>query len=104
MYSWEIVEGSYHPIPMGGPEFGKSPNMKMVLLVIQITRVMRRTGKAEIMDSGFCVLKLILETMKRGVCVSVLIKIGDICLKGFMEALLTINSGPKYWVCGMYKL
>ena len=73
-------------------------------LCLRLENFLKNSGSVVVIDSGFCVLKLILETMNRGVCVSVLIKIGDIGLKGSMEALLTINSGPKYWVCGMYKL
>ena len=30
MYDWEIVDGRYNPIPMGGPEFDTSLNMKTV--------------------------------------------------------------------------
>ena len=34
MYVWYIDEGRDRPIPMGGPEFKTSSNMKMVGLII----------------------------------------------------------------------
>ena len=74
MYGWEIVEGRDHPIPMGRPEFETSPNMKTFGLMLRLTRALCSTWKAVIMDSGFCVLKGLLEMRKRGVYGSALIK------------------------------
>ena len=74
MYGWVIVEGRDPPIPMGRPEFETSPNMKMVGLVLRLTRALCITGKAVIMDSGFCVLKRLSEMRKRGFYGSALIK------------------------------
>ena len=34
VYSWDIVEGRDHLIPMGRPQFKTSPNMKIVGLMI----------------------------------------------------------------------
>ena len=74
MYGWEIVKGWDHTIPMGKPEFETSPNMKTVGLILQLKILLWIIGKAVIMDSGFCVLKGIRETNKRGVYGSALIK------------------------------
>ena len=57
MYGWYIVTVRYHPIPMGRYDFNTIPNMNMVLLVLQITRALWRTGKAVIMDSIYVSLK-----------------------------------------------
>ena len=55
-----MFEGRYHRISMGRPEFDKSPNMKMVGLMIRLKRELWSTGKAVILDRGFYVLKLFL--------------------------------------------
>ena len=39
-YVWDIVEINCHPITMGRPEFETSSNMKMVGLMILLTRVL----------------------------------------------------------------
>ena len=98
MYVWEIVEVRDHPISMGRTEFETIPNMKMVGLMIQLTRALWITWKEVIMDSGFCVLKVISEMRKRLVYVSALIKRGDICLGGFMEMASTLTSGQNILV------
>ena len=49
------------------------------------------------MDSGFFVIKGLLETRKRGVYGSALIKIDAIGLGGVMDIPSTIASGQKYW-------
>ena len=59
---------------MGRLEFESSPNMKTVGLVLWLTRILWSTGKAVIMDSGFCVLKRLLKMRKRGGYGSALIK------------------------------
>ena len=73
MYIWEIVEGSYHPIPMRRPEFETSPNMKMFGLMLWLNRLLWSTGNKVIMDRILFVLKGFLEMRKRGVYVSELI-------------------------------
>ena len=55
MYGWEIVEGIYHLIQMGGPEFETSPNMNTAGLIFRLMRALCSTGKAVIMNSGFYV-------------------------------------------------
>ena len=74
MYGWEIVEGRDHKIPMGRPEFETSTNMKMVVIMLQLKRALGITGKAAIMDSGFSVLKGLLEIRNRVVYIISLIK------------------------------
>ena len=59
---------------MGRPGFDTSSNMKTVVLITRLTTDLWNTFKAAIMDSGLCVLKVILETRKRGVYGSTLIK------------------------------
>ena len=83
MYGWEIVEGKYHTIPMGRPEFETSPNMKTVVLMLQLTILLWITGKEVIMYRGFCVLKGLLELKKRVVYGSRLINRCDIGIGGY---------------------
>ena len=92
MYVWEIFERRDHPIPIG------RPNMKTVGLIIWLTIVIWNTGKSVVMDSGLCVLKGLLETRKRGVSGSALMKIFVIGLGGFIETLLRSNSGQNILV------
>ena len=61
MYGWVIVEGRYHLIPMGRPEFETSTNMNTVELMLQLTIVLWGTGMEVKMDSVFCFLKRILK-------------------------------------------
>ena len=67
--------------------------MKMVGLMVLITRSICSAGKVVIMYSGLFLLKGLSEMSKRGVYGSVLIKIGPIGLGGFMETVLNITSG-----------
>ena len=83
MYGWVIVEGKYHTIPMGRPEFETSPNMKTVVLMLQLTILLWIPGKEVIMYRGFCVLKGLLKLKKRVVYGSRLIKRGAIHLGGY---------------------
>ena len=48
--------------------------MKEFGLMLRLMRALRSTGKAVIRDSGFCILKALLKTRKRGVYGSVLKK------------------------------
>ena len=57
MYGWEIVEGRDHLIPMGRSELKTNTNMNTLSLILQLTRLIWSTGKAVVMDWGFCVLK-----------------------------------------------
>ena len=74
IYGWKIVEVRDHPISMGGPEFGTTKNMNTVGIMLWITQVMCRTGKAVLMGSGLCVFKWLLEMRNRGVYGIALIK------------------------------
>ena len=98
MHKWDIVEGRYHKIPMGRPQLKTSPNMKTVEIMIWLTRELPTTGKAVVTYSGFCVLKLLQETRKRGLYGSLLIKRGTIGLRRFIVMLLTSTSGQKILV------
>ena len=100
MYGWEIVEGRGHPIPIRILELNKILNMKMVGLMIRLNRAPFITGKEVIMDRGLCFLKGLLETRKRRVRGSALIKIYAIGIGGFMETLLLITSVQKVRGCG----
>ena len=62
--------------------------MKTFGLTILLNRYLRTTGKVVIIDSILCVLKLILETSKRGVYASALIKIDTILLLGVNGELI----------------
>ena len=95
MYGWDIVEGRDHPIPLGRPEFVTSLNMNTVGLMLWLTRELRSTGNAVIMDIGFYVLKVWLEMRRRGLYESEFIKRGNIVLRGFIDMALTITSGQK---------
>ena len=70
---------------MGGTEFDTHTNMKMVGLMLRITRDLWSSGKAVIMDSGFYVLRGLLDMRKRGVYGNVLIKKRCYWPRGFME-------------------
>ena len=49
------------------------------------------------MNSGFCVLKGLLEMRKRGIDGSALIKRGTSGIREFVETVLMIDSGQTYW-------
>ena len=61
-------------ITMGRPQLKRSPYMKTVGLMLQLTILIYSTGKAVILDSGLCVLKVILEVSKKRFYGSSLIK------------------------------
>ena len=66
MYGWDIFEVRDHLISMGQYEFDRSTHMKMVGLVLQLTRAIWVTGKAVVMNSCFCLLKGIFENEEEG--------------------------------------
>ena len=103
IYGWEIVDGRDHPIPMGLPQLKTSTNMNMVGIMLWLERALWITGKAVIIDSGFCVLKGISKIRKREVYGSALIKVYTIGLRGFIKIVLTSTSGKKYWGWGISK-
>ena len=59
---------------MDRPQSKTSHNVKMVGIKLQLTRALWSTGKVVMMYIGICVLKVLLETSKRGVYGSALIK------------------------------
>ena len=67
---------------MGRPELETSTNIKMVGLMIRLTRVLWSTRKAVIMDSGLCVLKGPLGMRKRLINGSALVIMRLYCTKG----------------------
>jgi hypothetical protein len=72
MYAIELVEGKDHPKEMPNPAYNDLGATCGLLL--QLTRSIWSTGKIVILDSGFCVLKAIIELKKKGVYASALIK------------------------------
>ena len=72
LYQMELVEGKDAPPERGDPEHN---NMgKTVGLLLRLTKPISGTGKLVILDSGFCVLKAIIELRKVGVFASAVIK------------------------------
>lgn len=75
LFHVELMEGKDHPseIPV---EFEKTDGivMKTVGLLKRMTRSLWGTGKVVIMDSGFCVLRGLIELKKHGVYGSAVIK------------------------------
>lgn len=72
MYWIELVEGRDAPPERGVPEY--SSRGKTVGLMLRMCQSIFHTGKLVVLDSGFCVLKGIVELMKVGVFASALIK------------------------------
>ena len=73
MYRIEIVEGKDAPREENArKEFSEHP--KTVALCLRLTKAIHGTGNVVVMDSGFCVLKAIVELRKAGVFSSALIK------------------------------
>ena len=66
--------------------------------MIRLTRALWGTGKEVAMDSDFCVLKVILETIKRGVYGSALTKNRRYWTRGIMDMKLAITSGQEILV------
>lgn len=72
MFAIELVEGKDAPPERGAPmfdEFGKT-----VGLLLRLTQSIWYSGKVIILDSGFCVLKGLIELKKKGLYASALIK------------------------------
>jgi hypothetical protein len=71
MYRIELVEGKDRPKEMV-PKYNDLGATSGLLL--RLTGSIWSTGKTVILDSGFCVLKAIIELKKKGVFASALIK------------------------------
>jgi hypothetical protein len=72
MYGLELVEGKDHPNQMPAPAHNNLG--ATCALFLHLTKTIWSTGKVVILDSGFCVLKAIIELKKKGVYASALIK------------------------------
>ncbi len=89
MYTVELVECKDHPKEVAqeitdDPRFGAT-----ILLLLQLCKSIFHIGMVVILDSGFCVLRAIIELTKRGFFASTLRKKGDIGLSMLMEMLST---------------
>ena len=72
LFRLEIVEGRDFPTERERPEFDEEG--KTVGLLLRLTRPLWNQGKIVVLDSGFCVLKGIVELKKKGVFAAALIK------------------------------
>ena len=72
MFNIEMVEGKDHPPQIEETEYDKMG--KTVGLLVHLCSSLFSTGKVVILDSGFCVLKGLIELRKLGVFASALIK------------------------------
>ena len=72
LWRLELVEGKDRPAERPPPMFHWTGNT--VGLLLRLTQPIHGQGKVVILDSGFCVLKGIVELKKRGVYASALIK------------------------------
>lgn len=72
MYAVELVEGRDEPSERPKKKFSELG--KTVGLLLRLTKPLWSTSKVVVLDSGFCVLKGIVELRKKGVFASALIK------------------------------
>ena len=73
MCAIELVEGKDRPKELGKPD-GYSKGGATVGLLLRLTKSLYHTGKCVILDSGFCVLKGLVELRKVGVFASAVTK------------------------------
>ena len=69
----ELVEGRDCPQELGEPKFNNKGG-KTIGLMLRMTKPIWNTGRLVILDSGFCVLKGLIELAKQGVYGAALIK------------------------------
>jgi Transposase IS4 len=72
LFAVELVEGKDHPKERPPEDFENLG--KTVGLLLRLTKKLWSTAKVVVLDSGFCVLKGIIELRKRGVFAAALIK------------------------------
>ena len=72
MWGIDLVEGKDHPRALGQQEFDNMGST--VGLLLQMLAAIFHKGYVVILDSGFCVLKALIELRKKGVFASTLIK------------------------------
>eukprot|EP00548_Thalassiothrix_antarctica_P012229 CAMPEP_0194154998 /NCGR_PEP_ID=MMETSP0152-20130528/62825_1 /TAXON_ID=1049557 /ORGANISM="Thalassiothrix antarctica, Strain L6-D1" /LENGTH=148 /DNA_ID=CAMNT_0038861527 /DNA_START=890 /DNA_END=1336 /DNA_ORIENTATION=- len=72
----ELVEGKTRPTELGPKKFNMitGSELKTVGLVLRMTKSMYYSRRVVIMDSGFCVLRGLIELAKRGFFASAVIK------------------------------
>jgi len=115
MFVIELVEGKDRPKEMAPPEFENLG--KTVGLLLRMLKSVFHTGRYVILDSGFCVLKALIELKKLGVYACALIKKrrywptlvpGDAMERRFasknvgdVDAIEGISDGVNYTLWGM---
>ncbi len=73
MLNVEMVEGKDHPRELGASEFDDHGG-KTVGLLVQMLKKYFSSGRYVILDSGFCILKGIVELKKEGIFAGAMIK------------------------------
>ena len=73
LFGLELVEGKDAPAEMKEKE-GDNKRGKTVGLLLRLTLLLYNTGKVVILDSGFCVLKVLIKLCKVGVFAAAVIK------------------------------
>lgn len=73
MFGIELVEGKDHPVQLGPPTFDDLGG-KTVGLLIRLTEKLWHSGKVVVLDSGFCVLKGLIQLRQKGVFAAAVIK------------------------------
>ena len=73
IFAIELVEGKDRPKELGKPD-GHFKGGVTVGLLLRLTKSLYHTGKCVILDSGFCVLKGLVELRKVGVFASAVTK------------------------------
>ena len=72
IWALELHEGKDHPTQLNNKEFDELG--KTIGTLLCLMKPVWGSGKIFILDSGFCVLKAIIELKKKGVFMAVLIK------------------------------
>ena len=72
IWALELHEGKDYPTQLNNKEFNKLG--KTIGMLLHLTKPVWGSGKIFILDSGFCVLKAIIELKKKGVFAAALIK------------------------------
>ena len=72
IWALELHEGKDHPTQLNNKEFDELG--KTIGMLLHLTEPVWGSGKIFILDSGFCVLKAIIELKKKGVFAAALIK------------------------------
>ena len=116
MVAIELVEGKDRPRELGQPEY-KNLGGKTIGLLLRLLKNYFGSARYVVLDSGFCVLKALVELKRRGVFACALIKKrrfwpagvpGDVFDRHFSkrdvgetDAILGVLDGVKYFLCEM---